>query len=330
MEVNKMAKKINIIVFFIMTLLLLSPCASFAGGGGGKGGGDDSGGSGPQYYSYEDLRNALKQRVFDFANNNRPSETLVALGYYPYYCATCGSTNKLTSLANSNPTGMGVNNLTISANWNDNIETTFDWNKFYTANGSDPCTLIFLRGNGKGADIVKIFSEWTHVAIVDDPRNCMVFESNPDTNVKINCAKTSWKNITYYTCKKIKMANNPVNPVTIGQLTMALHDAENRYNNTPYFPQVQTIFDLLGGFVLRWCNKDDQSSMYCSKLVYNTFKGLVDFDTKLTGVDSNIIGDSSRPIASGFFGWFGISPDDIYYSPSLAYDFCYSQNVLKL
>ena len=325
-----MAKRLNIILFFILTLLLLCPGSSFAGGGGGKGGGDDSGGSGPKYYSYEDLRNALKKQTFFFANYYRPPEAKVALGYYPYYCATCGSTNKLTSLANRNPARMGVNNLTISANWNDSIETTFNWNQFYAANGPNPCTLIFLRGNGSGSDVVKIFSEWSHVAIVDDPRNCLVFESSPDTNVHINYAPSTWKHITYYTCKNIKTANNPVKPVTIGQLTIALRDAENKFLDIPYFPQVQTVFDLLGGFVLKWCDKNDQSSMYCSKLVYNTFKGFVDFDTKLTGVDNNIIGDSSRPIAAGFFGWFGISPGDIYYSPSLDYDFCYSGNMLYL
>ncbi len=331
-----MAKKMNIVLLFIMTLLLLSPSASFAGGGGGGiciigGGGDDGGGSsGPQYYSYEDLRNALKQQTFVFSNVNKPREALVALGYYPYYCATCGSTKKLTTLANNNPGRMGVNNLTICANWNDNIETTFDWNKFNATNGTDPCTLVFLRGNGSGSDIVKIFSEWTHVAIVDDPNGYKIFEALPDGGSRVNYAPDTWKHITYYSCKKIKTANNPLKPVTLDQIKTALKAAEVKYDGTPYFPQVQTIFDLLGNFVLRWCDKNDQSSMYCSKLVYNTFKGLVDFDTKLTGVDSNIIGDSSRPIGSTYFAWFGISPGDIYYSPSLDYDFCYSLNMLDL
>lgn len=329
-----MIKKLNIALVFILAVILLCPNMSFAGGGGGKGGGGSKK-SAPKYYSYEDLRNELKKYIFFFANANKPSEALVDLGYCPYYPASDDKKKQIISVISANPTIYGIsNNRKISAHWDDSREIAFDWNGFNLVDRGARGNLIFLRGNGMGADIVKLFSEFTHVAIVDNPYGAKVFESTPDTNVNVNDAASTWQHITYYTCKRIKTANNPQKQISRYQLECALEAAKVKYRGTPYFPKVETsILDILGAFVFRWCDKDDQNSMYCSKLVYNTFKDKVcgiNFDTKRTGVNNCIIGDGNRPIGSGFFGWFGISPADIYYSSLLESDFFYSGNVRYL
>ena len=322
-----MAKKIQLAFFIILGVLILNPLASFAGGGG-KGGGDDD--PGPKYYSYEDLRSGINNQKFMFANINKPPEALVSLGYDPGCGLANSSAMKLTLMMSSKQYTFGLNKKIEMADWDDSVEINFDWGKFSSTYGPGNVTLVFLRGNGMGADIVKAFSEWTHVAVVDSYYSKKVFESTPNTGVNINYAPDTWKDITYYTCKISKLSRNPSGPITTNQLALALHNAEIKYTGTPYFPKVETVCDLMGAFVLKWCDKDDQSSMYCSKLVYNTFKGLIDFNTKLTSVDSTVIGDAGRPFGAGFFGWFGVAPDDIYFSNALDYDFCYSDNLWLL
>jgi hypothetical protein len=97
----------------------------------------------------------------------------------------------------------------------------------------------------------------------------------------------------------------------------------------PYLPKFEVTDILLWNFVYKWSDKDDQNSMYCSKLVYNVFKPFIIVDTRRTSVAVNSL---IRDKAPGYyaFSWIGVSPDNIYYSPSLGPDFDYSDNIWTL
>jgi hypothetical protein len=321
-----MLRKINHVLILILSFVLIVSTASIAGGGGKGGGGSSE--PEPQYYSLEDLRRALSYQRFYFANENKPTEALVNLGYFPVCAASTDKKYSIVSMVSSNPAQYGVNSFKISSNWNDSNIIVFDWNKFKSLGGMK-CDLIFTRGTGIGAEVVKRFSNWTHVAIVNDVDDKSVFESTPDTGVRVNKTTDTWKDITYFTCKRIKRENNPQRPLTYGELEYALQRAKSEYGDKkPYIPSVSTVFDIIGGYLLKWCDKNNMESIYCSKLVYITFKDLVNFDTNRTKVDNAVLKEGAW--AAPMFSWIGISPDDIYFSNMLDYDFSYSDNVLYL
>jgi len=330
-----MIRKINATLILLIAAIILFSGISYAevvitqlfsGISGGGAAEDDE----PHYYSLEDLRSGLTQSKFYFNNVNKPTEALVNLGYFPPYAACANNKKFVVSRISLNPSKFGISTFKIASSWNDNREIAFDWYGFKNLAKEEPCILIFTRGNGLGAEIVKRFSNWSHVAITDDSYDALVFESTPDTGVQVNNAKKTWKNLTYYTCRRINPNYDPQRPILFGNLQYALKKAEITYSGKPYYPKVETCFDLFGAFLYKWSDKNNMDSMYCSKLVYHTFKGYIDFDTKRTMVCSSIIGDRNCPVGAGFFDWIGISPDDIYYSNTLDRDFFYSNNVKYL
>lgn len=308
----------------IMMILLLMPAGNSFAGGGGKGGGDDP--PRPAYYSFEDLRSGISREQFYFANSNRPPEALVDLGYTPFYPASAAKRASLKKIVSVDPTKYGVNLYRIMSNWNDSIIINFEWDRFRSEGGMKG-DLIFTRGNGKAGDFVKRFSNWTHVAIVYNATDRTVFESTPNTGVKVNntapntppYTSPGWSGITYFTCKNIKLER----PVIISAVDNAVH----AYSDLPYFPKVSSALDMIL-FLQRWSDDNNLESMYCSKLVYNTFKDHVNFDSNNTHVLNSSLQDKAP--GAPFFAWLGISPDDIYYSAPLNYDFCYSPNLLQL
>lgn len=297
-----------------ITLLIFLSSISFAGGGGGKGG---SRSSGPQYYSFEDLRSQIRNELFYYENANKPQNALVSLGSYLQYPLCAAANAKISSKIALQPTKYQIDSMVAYANWNDCVEIAIDWGRVAQTTGKGD--LIFSRGNGKAPDFVKYFSNWTHVAIVDNPLNCMVFESTPDTNVKVNDAKRLWSHITYYTCKIVET-------VPYSYRVYLLEEAKYKYAGLPYYPRISTASDIFT-FVYRWSDKEDMSSMYCSKLVYHTFKPNINLDSGRTSIQNPRYQKAS---GSFLFSWIGVSPDDIYYSPSLGTDFSYSPNIMYL
>jgi hypothetical protein len=201
----------------------------------------------------------------------------------------------------------------------------FDWAGFSRAGGQRG-DLVFLRANGVGPDVVKIFSNWTHVAMVDDASRKYVFESMPGGSggipkgVNSNFAPSSWGKVSYYACRRIQS-------ITYGRICSLIDLAKSRWLGLPYLPPVTTATDLMT-FLYRWSDKNDLSSMYCSKLVYNTFKSDINTDTNNTSTFTNQLMD--KAYGAPGFSWIGISPDDVYYYSSLGSDFCYSSNLNSL
>jgi len=312
-----MIKKLNIVLFFVIASILLLPGLSFAEGK--KGGGTPA----PQYYSFEDLRSGIRNNEsFFFQNDNKPANALVSLGYYLDYPACAAKNAKIGSLIKSKPGDYKINSSHVYSGWKDSIEIPFNWSSFqsYGHRGD----LIFSRGNGKGPDFVKMFSHWTHVSIAENVQTKKVFESTADKGVSVNYGPDTFQHITYFSCKEL---------VTMPYYARAylLDRAINQYKGLPYFPKM-SVEEALFRFIFVWSDKEDKSSMYCSKLVYQTYKNQINLDTQRTSVPyySSLV-DKNKPAPGGYlFSWIGISPDDIYYLPSLGPDFCYSSNLLSL
>jgi hypothetical protein len=272
----------------------------------------------PTYYSLSDLRAALKNQTFYFANLNRPIYAGVNLGAIPIYAASANKRARLSATLRSNPLKYRVRTSNIYGGWNDTYAIDFDWNRFYNE-GGETGDLIFTRSNFTGADIVKIFSNWTHVAIAFDWHIKQVFESTPDTGVDLNYTSSSWGKVCYYTCKKIVTVDRPT-------IVNALNQAISLYRYKLYFPNI-LVSSGNESMLTKWSDKYDLDSMYCSKLVYHTYRNIVDLDTNNTSVYSPFLMD--RTPAAPAFSWIGVSPDDLYYSSCLGPDFCYSNNLLN-
>jgi hypothetical protein len=211
-----------------------------------------------------------------------------------------------------------VNAARLYSFWNDNYSITFDWNQF-RREGGHKGDLIFTRANSTGSNLVKIFSNWTHVAIAYDPYNQRVFESTPDSGVDINETSRSWGIVCYYTCKRLYNQSG-------WAIERAVDNAVTNFRYTKYVPQVRTTV-ALSVFLYKWSNKENTDSMYCSKLAYQTFKPLVNLDSNNTEIMNYEYQDNAP--GAPMFSWIGVSPDDIYYSPYLGPDFCISPNLIS-
>lgn len=271
----------------------------------------------PEYYTFEDLRRGLGQEEFGFANRDKPIYAKVDLGYFPYCSANRAKAHSVIPRMFFNPQAYRIKQFNMVNRWRDSDYHEFDWDRFWSEGGVRG-DLIFLRANGKGPALIKLVSGWTHVAIVDDVDGQKVFESMPDDGVQTNHAPTSWgKNTTYFSCKRIRTINYE-------QIEKALYLAKKDYTGLPYFPEVDNSLDRIT-FVARWSDIDRMDSMYCSKLVYHTFKDYVNLNTNNTEVFNLQL--QNRAWGAPAFSWMGVSPDDIYYSEYLDHDFCYSENV---
>ena len=315
-----MVKRSNI-VLIIMALLIFPSDRSFANLSGGglfaspnRGGG---GRSGPTYYSFEDLRNHLRDKeTFHFENGNRPANALVSLGYFMTY-STCASKNsKIAAAIKANPSQFKIDSSHIYSYWREGEKRTFDWRKYR----NDLCVgdLIFTRGDDKLNNLAKFFSNWTHVVIVSNPDSNLIFDSTLDHGVQEHKVSDQWQGFGYFTCKRI-------DGMPYGEKYLAVQSGVTKYSGLPYLPKIETAGDIVT-FVYKWCDKNDKSSMYCSKLAYNVLNPYMSIDTRRTSVDNN---SRLRDTAPGnyLFSWIGVSPDNIYYSPSLAPDFDFSDNI---
>jgi hypothetical protein len=318
-----MIKKMNIVLVFVIASLLLSPDRSFANLSGGglfaspNRGGGSRGGAAPQYHSFEDLRDYLRDRErFHFENSNKPANALVSLGYYMSYPAYAAANAQISSQIKANPSKYKIDSSHIYSNWREGQKSIFDWNKYR----NDLCVgdLVFTRGDDKLNNLAKFFSNWTHVVIVSNPESNLIFDSTLDSGVQEHKVADQWQGFGYFTCKRI-------DGMPYGEKYLAVQRGIAKYKGLPYLPKIETAVDIFT-FVSKWCDKNDKSSMYCSKLVYNVLNPYMSIDTRRTSVDEN---SRLRDTAPGnyFFSWIGVSPDNVYYSTSLSPDFDFSGNI---
>lgn len=271
----------------------------------------------PTYYSIDDLSNEFSSNLyFYFADAYQPANALVKLDTTPLFPCSTNKRAKIAATLKSNPSKYRVKAACIDSNhWTDNDIYKFDWTAF-TTDGGRKGDLVFLRSDGGYSNITKLFSGWTHVAMVYNAGGAQVLEAMPVGGVAVNNAPTSWGNVSYYTCKSVY-------GVSAAKAASLIESGKSAYLNKPYIPQVSTVSGIVT-FAYTWANKDDMSSMYCSKLVYNTYKGYLAPDN---GTSLTSDGDGQRLWNAPCGSWVGVSPDDIYYSSSVSGDYAYSPNL---
>jgi hypothetical protein len=250
----------------------------------------------PQYYTFEDLKAAAKnyRGYFSFYNYYKPSTALADLPSQ----APDGGPTYVTSAK--------IRRMRAMFGWYNFL--TFPWNDSRIQNGD----IVFIRGGDAVSWVIRFFSTWTHTAMVYNKGRDETFESLIN-GVNTYNYKNSWRNIVAYSVKRVNISNPMV----------AVEAAKRLYaGKMPYFPRVNKDTAGLVDFFRKWSDKWDLDSMYCSKLVWWTFKNYVDLDSNRT---SSILAGMWQ---SGYTdvgiwnwnAWIGVSPDDIYYSKHVGAD----------
>ena len=181
-------------------------------------------------------------------------------------------------------------------------------------------------------DVVTKFSFLTHSCIFLDlglNGEGRVFES---VNKGVNIYKlgANWGNSdSYYAVRRLS------DSFTAFQVANAVDNAIQKWGpdkngtaRTRYLPKREIpkgyqLIDVVR-FYHDWSDKWNTDGMYCSKLVWWTFKDLVDLDSDTTyvkGTYKYILGDSNNVDGAGNYAFIGVSPDDIYNSRYLNYFF---------
>ena len=286
-------KSVSFACFAILCLMLQVSSQVAWAGSSSKGG---SSPSEPTFYTYEDLVNFLKTDVTNINCDKsiRPPDALADLPESPVSDVTYARMK-----ANSAAT---------------NPHFQFNWNEIPNF---EKGLLVFQRSDSWVGRCEQFFSSFTHVSIIYDWKNKTVFESLRFTDkdgklydgVGVYPSDKTWNEICTLSIKKVNNVNDA------GYWTDL---ANKQYAGLPYFPKVSSLVQL-DGFYTRWADKWNLESMYCSKLVWRTFKDAgVDLDSNATcsWTHNNFGYNNNEP----GYGWIGVSPDDIYYSQYLGPD----------
>ncbi|MFA4858604.1 MAG: YiiX/YebB-like N1pC/P60 family cysteine hydrolase [Candidatus Margulisiibacteriota bacterium] len=290
--------KVKISICLALMILLLLSGVALAGSGGG-------GSATPSYYTFDDLKNEAEAAAYSFYfyNYYKPGTALANLPYSPAETIYCKLKRQ-----RRNVKGFGVKVLN---------EYSFPWD--YISYNLRKGDLIFLRSGGIAGYVVRYVSSFTHVAILYDAPEKITFESLKSNGVNLYYPSTrSWDHIVTYSVKRIK--SSALSSTSVEQAVAA---AVRSYSGKPYFPNLAKNRYSVTEYFRKWSDKNDMDSMYCSKLVYQMFKGYgINFDTNRTR-------SWGYPYYSGDYdfngsyvmnAWIGVSPDDVYYSDKLDSD----------
>ena len=169
--------------------------------------------------------------------------------------------------------------------------------------------LLFIRGaRGWASQLLKHVSAWTHVGMVFNPAQGITYESLQEKGVNLYTYSDHWKDASSFSRRKVRIST-----------LMIASAIDNSYqslvvsrgsDHIPYWPKVSKSLD----YMRIWSDKNDSRSMYCSKLVWKTFRtwGETDLDSNITCSYSMGQRDGLNPRA-----WIGVSPDDVYASRAL-------------
>lgn len=282
------------------------------------------------YFSGVDLEDCLNimGKYIEFDNSNKPANALASLPARPYDYATDRNMYEICKLRGNQPKALS---------WSPNGRP-FYMDLFPKLNKGD---LIFSRGVGDIPSYLSKMTSWTHVAMVLDPKNIITLESLQARGVDRYYPKSEWGNAVSWSTKRVN-ANSTVISNLVDRAF--LNWAKTTGHNVPYFP-IQDVSKMLKAKWLQiWADKNNLSSMYCSKLVYNTFKPEnIDLDSNRTVYKLGVtITAGELPLLKPQFSsdvndngawnsnaWIGVSPDDIYYSKWLGTDI-YNEGINNL
>ena len=237
-----------------------------------------------------------------------------------------------TRRPNQKVSNVNLKRQTLSPQFFDDL-VTIDWDNL----NAFPSDMIFIRGKSSSNKLMTtFFSSWTHVALIWNLITHEVLESMPDddrrlSGVAVRDTDQSWKVVVSYGVKSVDPYKiSHFNWIVLGKDGFvdeysgsddhytAMLDAEIKYARDlkmPYWPDEvnKSNYSELE-YYEKWSDKYDMDSMYCSKLVYWTFKDFnpdVDLDSNRTEVYVTGLHDY---YANGgtMWSWIGVSPDDIW------------------
>jgi uncharacterized protein YycO len=179
--------------------------------------------------------------------------------------------------------------------------------------------IYFSRSATIAAEIGQYFSSWFHAGVFVDPNapSGTTFESQVNIGV-FNSNILALGKAYSWSVKRIKSSK-----LSSAWAAQAVDNSIQKYNSKPYFPRLFSATRMREGFISEWAEKNNDSSYYCSKLVWRIYKDVgVDLDSERTISKVNL---SFREAFTGAgflntYAWIGVSADDIYYSPHLDRD----------
>jgi hypothetical protein len=202
--------------------------------------------------------------------------------------------------------------------------------------------LIFHKSDQ--ASMISNFSYWTHVAILKNIEKRKVFEAWPTyRGSDVYEIGENWQNVIAFSIRRIKH-------VSSSTIEKALNDAIDLWRYTPFrhdmrYPEELSFTEKIQYF-RKWANKYDTDSMYCSKLVWWTFKDCCNIVDEKIDLDSNLVtlpafhnnkftylltssdkNDDGYNVSRAFIG---VAPDDIYGSKHLDYDLYFEEKDQKI
>lgn len=179
--------------------------------------------------------------------------------------------------------------------------------------------IYFSRSATVAAEIGQYFTSWFHAGVFINPQSerGRTFEAQVNTGVFESDILSLGKAYSW-SVKRIKESQ-----LSSLWASHAVDNGIQKYNGQPYFPRYFSGTRMRESFIAEWAEKNNNSSYYCSKLVWRIYKDAgVDLDSERTISKVNLSFREART-GAGFINkhaWIGVSADDIYYSPHLDRD----------
>lgn len=254
----------------------------------------------PKKYTFDDLKSAADsfRGTFYFINSSRPGNAVASL--------PANSPNSYPAwVVNARIKAMKARGAVQYLN--------FPWNDPRIYEGD----IVFLKGGDEVSQLIKLFSTWTHTAMVYIKHRGFSFESQKSDGVNTYNYRTAWPKIIAYSVKRVNV------PDPMYYINNAVRFYKDR---VPYLPSLLTTVLSQRDFFFKWSNKWDTDSMYCAKLIWRTFKDRVNLDSERTSslMYGNFVSCWTDFNLKNWHGWIGVSPDDIYYSRYVGPDLVYA------
>ncbi len=177
--------------------------------------------------------------------------------------------------------------------------------------------IVLMRGQTWISDAIIHVSRWTHGAIVYDVAAGRVMES-VQSGVHIGSVHGLGKG-SAWSVKRVKASDAAIaSAVEIAKRNWA-KEHDNDPTKMPYFPPRRSVFTSLQ-WAAEWADKNSRTSMYCFKLIYQTFLSAgKDLDSNRTSLSASWLSepDLSDSGATKPNAFIGITGDDIYYSKNV-------------
>lgn len=260
------------------------------------------------YYSEEEYKQEIKRNAIQasFRTGQKPSGAALVLQPFP---------------RNSQPMWRTASdNTSVRVLAQASGELNLDWEAIRKV--AKPGDLLFLRRQG---DPYSPLGTFTHVALIYDVVQGKIFECVPDANPEANVGvhisdyassstfRNAGRHLTAWSLKRI----TPQGAITEEAVRQQMIDSARTLNGSYHWPKIAKAYSSVREAIKPFFDTDRNTSMSASKLVWRTFRPLVDLDSHRS---QTRIPEWRETPGTGLGEMMGVSPDDLYYSDKLAPD----------